>query len=101
MLWTMTLSGKQKRHLRGLGHALKPVVYVGRAGLTAGVVEQADRALEDHELIKIRVGDGFDGDFREAIERLSAETRSEVAGTIGHTALLYRARDEDPEIVLP
>lgn len=98
---SMALTGKQKRHLRGLGHGLKPVVHIGRAGLTAGVVEQADRALEDHELIKIRVGDGFDGEFREAVDRLAGDTRADVAGTVGHTALLYRGRDEDPEIVLP
>ena len=55
----MTLSEKQKKHLRRLGHPLNPVVMLGNAGLTPGVVKELDRALADHELVKVsaRVGE--------------------------------------------
>lgn len=97
----MELTGKQKRHLRSLGHHRKAVIIAGRAGLTAGLIEQTARALDDHELVKVRFGPGFDGDTGEAAALLATETGSGLAGTIGKTALLYRPREEEPEIVLP
>ena len=55
----MALSEKQKKHLRRLAHPLSPVVMLGNAGLTDGVVKELDRALADHELVKVsaRVGE--------------------------------------------
>ena len=97
----MSLTGKQRKYLRGLGHSLKPVVQLGKGGLSEGVVNQADVALEDHELIKLRFAGGFDDDRDDALQTLAERLGAELAGTIGHTALLYRARDEDPEIRLP
>src|SRR6185436_939027 len=97
----MKLSEKQRRHLRGLGHALKPVVFVGNAGLTDGVVAEAGRALTDHELIKVKVS-GMERDARdEALALLAGRTDSELVGRIGHTALLYKKNKEKPRIVLP
>ena len=52
------LSIKQRKFLRGLAHSLKPVVFVGKAGLTEGVTEQINIALFDHELIKVKVQKG-------------------------------------------
>lgn len=97
----MELTGKQKRHLRALGHNLKPVVIVGKAGMTHGIITQTDTALEDHELIKVRFGQGFDNGTKQAAAHLADATGSAVAGIIGRTALLYRERNEDPEIKLP
>ncbi|HXC58639.1 MAG TPA: YhbY family RNA-binding protein, partial [Steroidobacteraceae bacterium] len=51
----MILSEKQRRHLKGLAHPLKPVILMGNAGLTEGVVAETQRALADHELIKVRL----------------------------------------------
>ena len=97
----MKLSEKQRRHLRGLGHALKPVIFVGNAGLTDGVVAETGRALTDHELIKVRVT-GMERDARdEALATLAERTHSELVGRIGHTALLYKKNKEKPRIVLP
>ena len=55
----MQLSEKQKKHLRRLAHPLRPLVMLGNAGLTDGVVGELDRALADHELVKVsaRVGE--------------------------------------------
>ena len=55
----MPLSEKQRKHLRRLAHPLDPVVMLGNAGLTQGVVAETQRALQDHELVKVsaRVGD--------------------------------------------
>ena len=95
------LSGKQRRYLRGLGHALRPVVQIGKDGIDDGVVAALDRALLDHELVKLKVGESADVERHEAAEALAARTHSEVAQVLGNTVLLYRAHPDEPTIVLP
>ncbi len=92
------LTGKQRRHLRALGHHLEPVVQVGKEGAAEGVIEALDAALEDHELIKIRFGENAPGDRHDLAATLAAATESEVAQVLGRTALLYRRHPEKPTI---
>jgi RNA-binding protein len=95
------LTGKQRRHLRALGHALAVIVQVGKDGIDDGLIAALDRALEDHELVKIRVGENAGLERHEAADTLAARTKSQVAQVLGNTVLLYRRRAEKPEIVLP
>jgi RNA-binding protein len=95
------LTGKQRRHLRALGHELRPVVQVGKDGIDDGLVQAVDQALTDHELIKLKLGEHADVDRHEAADTLATRTRSEVAQVLGHTVLLYRAHPDDPQIKLP
>src|SRR5688572_1563562 len=89
------LSGRDRRHLRSLAHALDPVVQIGAAGVTPGVLAALDRALADHELVKVRIARERD-ERREIADALAEATRSSVAGLIGHVAVLYRpAREPD------
>jgi RNA-binding protein len=97
----MALTSKQRQYLRGLAHALEPVVRVGRAGASPSVIEETKRSLAAHELIKVRI-ENDDGTQRRTIAADLAQTcDAEVAGSIGKLAILYRARDEEPEIELP
>jgi len=77
------------------------VVRVGKGRLTEGIVEETKHSLEAHELIKVRIESDDAAERREIAARLAAETGSEIAGTIGKLAILYRARDEKPKIKLP
>jgi RNA-binding protein len=95
------LTGKQRRHLRGLGHDLRPIVQIGKDGIDEGVVAAVERALIDHELVKIKVGEAAQLDRHDAAEAIAHRTHSEVAQVLGNTVLLYRARPDDPQIVLP
>jgi RNA-binding protein len=95
------LSGKQRRHLRGLGHDLKPVVQVGKGGIDDGLVAAVNQALDDHELVKIKVGEAAQMDRHDAAEAIAHKTHSEVAQVLGNTVLLYRPHPEEPAIVLP
>jgi len=97
----VALTGKQRRFLRALGHSLTAVVMVGREGLTEAVGAAVERALDDHELVKVKLGPNAELDRDQAAERLAAMTGSEVAQVLGKTILLYRARAKDPDIVLP
>ena len=97
----MDLTGKQKRHLRGLGHALSPTVAVGKEGMTEPVLRKARLELEHHELIKVKVGDGCLEPAADVGAWLATELDASVAQVIGHTVLLYKRRKRDPLIVLP
>jgi RNA-binding protein len=97
----MTLSEKQKKHLRRLGHPLHPLVMLGNAGLTTGVVKELDRALADHELVKVsaRVGERSARDA--ALDDLAKQTSSEIVQRIGNVGLFYRRGTRIPKILLP
>ncbi len=88
----MALTGKQKAQLRALGHHLNAVVMVGGEGVTEGVIAATAQALEDHELIKVKIAEE-DRDGRAAsIEKLVNGTNAEVAQTLGRTVLLFKKR---------
>ena len=95
------LTSKQRQYLRGLAHPLAPIVRVGKGGVTASVIAETKKSLHSHELIKVRIEIDDPKERRTAADRLAAETDSQLAGAIGKTAILYRERDEEPEIELP
>ncbi len=89
------LTGGQRKYLRGLGHSLKPIVQVGKSGLTEGVLANLDTALESHELVKVKLGDDREV-RRQVTEEIETKLGSEKVGAIGHVAIFYRpARDPD------
>ncbi|OJH37126.1 ribosome assembly RNA-binding protein YhbY [Cystobacter ferrugineus] len=90
----MPLTGKQRRQLRALGHHLEPVVIVGQAGVSEGVIAAVAQALHDHELIKVKINEGPE-DRHEAAEKLVQGTGAELAQLLGRTVLLFKKRDED------
>lgn len=91
------LKGFQKKYLRGLAHSLKPVVLIGQKGLTEELVKSTDKALERHELIKVKFNEFKEKEQKSEIsESLCKKTEAEIAGIIGHTAILYREQ-KDPE----
>jgi len=94
------LTGKQRRQLRALGHHLHPVVQVGKEGATDALVALVDRELQAHELIKVRVLETAPDDPDDSATELAAKADAHLAQVIGRTALLYRARTNDPVIVL-
>jgi RNA-binding protein len=98
---TTALKGRAARHLRALGHALDPVISVGKDGVTDGVVAAAKAALLTHELIKVRVQQEAPLDRKEVAGELAARTESALAQVLGRTFLLYRRNPKKPKIVLP
>ena len=74
----MQLSERQRKYLRGLAHPLEPVILVGNAGLTEGVVKETARALHDHELVKVKIR-GSDREARDAaFEALASLSREHI-----------------------
>ncbi|MCW8827187.1 MAG: ribosome assembly RNA-binding protein YhbY [Gammaproteobacteria bacterium] len=96
----MSLTKTQIRHLRGLGHTLKPIVIIGGGGLSEGVVGELNQSLEHHELMKVRVN-AEDREERDAlIEKICESANCELVQRIGHIALVYRPAEE-PVLQLP
>ncbi len=84
-----TPSGSERKLLRGRAHHLKPLVQVGKGGLTPGILAQIDRGLEDHELIKIRLTSDRSG-RSQLVSEIESASEATCIGKIGHVAILYR-----------
>ena len=90
----MSLTATQKKRFRSLGHNLNPVVTVAENGLSEGVIQETKRALDDHELIKVKFQVN-DRDIRkEWMAELCKTMEAEMVQTIGKIALIYRPAEE-------
>ncbi|MDY6983927.1 MAG: YhbY family RNA-binding protein [Pseudomonadota bacterium] len=80
----------RRKQLRAIGHRLNPVVIVSN-GLNAGVTAEIERALTDHELIKVRVNAADRDEKRELVNAICETHGAELIQMAGHIALIYRA----------
>jgi len=91
-----TQSGRDRRAIRAALHGERPVVQIGRAGLTPSVIAAAREALAAREAIKLKVGQGSIASPREIAEALASALDAEVIAVTGRTLLLYRPAPPDP-----
>lgn len=90
----MNLNNKQKQHLKGLAHPLKPVVMLGNNGLTEGVLAEIELALEHHELIKVKIA-AEERETRTLIaDAIVRESGACSVQIIGNILVLYRPSKE-------
>lgn len=87
-----SLTTRERAHLKARAHALEPVVRVGHAGLTDAAVGSIDKALEAHELIKVRIGEGDREDRAEISAAITARTGAAVVQRVGRVLILWRPR---------
>ncbi|MDC0224556.1 ribosome assembly RNA-binding protein YhbY [Deltaproteobacteria bacterium] len=92
------MTGRQKRHLRALAHPLKPIVNLGKQGLSRETKHEIESQLLDHELIKCKVLDSCPLSKKECAEEISTMTEIEVVQIIGKTLILFSPHPEDPKI---
>jgi RNA-binding protein len=90
------LKGSAKKYLRSLAHHLKPLVMVGRNGVSEQLIASVDAALKDHELIKVKFLD-FKEEKKEISQEIATVTKSEVVGIIGNIVIFYRQHPQ-PEL---
>jgi RNA-binding protein len=83
-------SGKLRKSLREHGHALSVIVQVGKAGVTPALLKQLEQALDDHELVKIKVAPDGPADRFAAAEQLAALGGVNVVQIVGNILLLYK-----------
>ena len=95
----MSLSAAQRRQYRAIAHDLKPVVQVGDNGISEGLQQELERALEDHELIKVKIASTDREERRELIDHACQSTGAELVQVIGKVAvLLRRATEPNPKL---
>ena len=97
----MNLKPNQKRHLRGLAHALKPVVMIGGKGVTPALLDELDQALAHHELVKVQIAGDDRAARAQVAQQLAAHTGAQAVQVIGKTLSLYRRHAQAPKIELP
>ena len=91
------LQGFQRKHLRGLAHAYKPVVFIGQKGISESLSESFEEALDSHELIKVKFVDFKEKEQKkELIKELEKAAACEMVGMTGHIAIFFR-QNRDPE----
>lgn len=96
----MSISAKQKQHLKALAHALKPVVLLGSNGLTQAVLDEIENALAYHELIKVKIGGGEREERIQIAEEISSSLKADTIQIIGRVGIFYRPSDKK-KIQLP
>lgn len=88
------LTNKAKQQLKAQAHKLKPVVLIGNQGVTSAVQKEVDRALLDHELIKVRIATE-DRDLRKQLfNELCANQQAELVQVIGSIGVLFRKKPD-------
>jgi RNA-binding protein len=89
------LSSAERRRLRARAHPLAPIVQVGRQGVSEALLGELDRALESHELIKMRLRGARD-ERAAQLDELTSRLGCAVVGTVGSVAILYRPAADEP-----
>jgi len=97
----MKLSSKQKSYLKGLGHHLKPIIQVGKDGVSEKFIANLEDALTHHELLKMKVLDNVPVDKKEIAMQIEKASKGAIVQIIGHTLLYYRPFAKEPVITLP
>jgi RNA-binding protein len=95
----MSITQEQKKHFRTLGHKLNPLVTVAGKGLTENLQLEVDRALEDHELIKVKFSISDRELKKQMMHELCNVVEAQIIQEIGHIALIYRpALEANPKL---
>ncbi len=88
------LSEEQIRFLKKSAHHLKPIVQLGKKGISLALIKEIDQALLDHELIKIQVLPVQKPELENNVKEITEQTGAEHIATIGNVIILFKARDE-------
>ena len=95
------LKGKQRRYLKSLANGIKPVVFAGKEGVSAGLIAAIEAAFNNRALLKIRLEQNCPLNRHEIGPILAAQSRAQLIQTLGHTILLFRPDPDEPQLQLP
>lgn len=94
------LTKSQIKFLRGIGHNINPMLMVGQNGITESVMEELEKTLEHHEILKIKLSVGDRTVRQEIIQHILQKTGAALVQSIGKTCLIYR-KSEESDFELP
>lgn len=87
------LTSKQRKELEKIAHDLQPVVIVGGAGVTDGLMDMVDKSLVAHELIKVKFNE-YKDEKQELTQQICERTDATLVRIIGNIAILFREKEE-------
>ena len=85
-----SITSSTRKKYRQIGHHLRPIVTVGNSGITGGVIGEMQRALGDHELIKVKLNIEKKSEREREVKDLSTALNAHLIQLIGKNALLYK-----------
>ena len=89
----ISLTARERSHLKARAHSLEPSVLVGHGGLTDGVAAEIDRALKARELIKVKIL--ADRDERAEIAAgISTRADAAIVQQVGKVIVLWRPKPD-------
>ncbi len=97
----MNLTNSQKRYLRGLGHAVKPLIQVGKNGVTDALIKELGLVLDQHELVKVKLTTDDRETRRAQMTELEEKTQATLVQSVGKVACYYRRNHDEPKLALP
>jgi RNA-binding protein len=83
------LTSAERKKLRALAHQLKPLIHIGKSGIAEAQLAALNQVLDSHELVKVKF-QNFKEEKTELLELITQSTGCQIAGLIGHIAILYR-----------
>jgi putative YhbY family RNA-binding protein len=86
------LNPAERQALKARAHKLEPVVMIGAEGLTEAVIQEIDRNLTAHELIKIRVLDANRDERDDLFGLVCASSGASPVQHIGKIFVIFRER---------
>jgi len=92
---TLLLTNAERKELKARAHSLNPVAMIGNAGLTPAVLQEIDRGLASHELIKVRLAGAERTDREQAAEDIAEALSCAVVQIIGGMLVLFRPLPEE------
>lgn len=93
------MESAKRKELRKIAHHLQPVILIGDGGVSEAVIAETNRALDDHELIKVKVNVLDRDDRSRMIDALVEACQAEAIQRIGKVAVIYRRNPEaKPEL---
>mgnify|MGYP001171734788 FL=1 len=93
----MKMSLSKKKLLRGQGHKLKPIITISDKGLSEALINEFEKTIDHHELIKIRIRNSDRKSRIETLEELCQMTKSFLISSIGNTAIIFRKNSKPAE----
>lgn len=91
----LTLTGNEKRNLRAQGNSLKPEVWIGKEGVSAGTAQTLLNSFHTKELVKVKILENCEVDKKTVAQQLEQQTAAEIIQIIGRTILLYKPLPRD------
>ena len=97
-------STRQRQHLKALAHPLKPLVHIGKEGMSPAVITTIQKELEHHELIKVKIGNNSGLERHQTSALIAEASESFLVQLIGKILVLYKPNPDkakDRRIELP